>query len=106
MVWRRFSAWSNTMLAPGGRRLALAPQLDGLVNPDERRCDEREREHDHPLTPAERGGVEQALQHTELHGRPGEDPAEDDPAQVREHRRRPGRLPLAPHNQADVDRAE
>src|SRR5262249_2048482 len=49
----------------GQRRLALAPELDGLVHPDERRRDEREREHDHPLPPAERGGVEQALEHAE-----------------------------------------
>src|SRR6185437_496909 len=93
-------------LAFAGGGLALARQLDGLVHPDERWRDEREREHDHPLPSAERHGVEQALQHAELYGGPGEDPAEDDPAQEGEHWRRPRRLALAPHDQADVDRAE
>src|SRR6185312_3311646 len=93
-------------LAFAGGGLALARQLDGLVHSDERRRDEREREHDHPLPSAERHGVEQALQHAELYGGPGEDPAEDDPAQEGEHWRRPRRLALAPHDQADVDRAE
>src|SRR5215470_18125668 len=79
-------------LAFCGGGLALARQLDGLVHPNDRRRDEREQEHDHPLPPAERHGVEQALKGAELHCGPGEDPAEDDPAQVGEHRRRPRRL--------------
>src|SRR6266566_4304271 len=36
-------------LAFCGGGLALARQLDGLVHPDDRRRDERQGEHDHPL---------------------------------------------------------
>src|SRR5947207_11372110 len=62
-------------LAFAGGCLALTRQLDGLVHPHDRRRDEREREHDHPLPSAERHGVEQTLEHAQLHGRPGEHPA-------------------------------
>src|SRR5215468_10310242 len=76
----------HEFLALRGLGLALARQLDGLVHPDDRRRDKREEEHDHPLPSAERRGVEQALERAELYGGPGDDPAEDDPAQVGEHR--------------------
>jgi hypothetical protein len=84
----------------------LPGELDDLVHRDDRGGQERQGEHEDPLAPAQGDGVEQALEHVQLDGGPGEDPAEDDPAEEREHWPGPRRVPLAAHDHADVDPAE
>ena len=63
-------------------------------------------QYSEPLPAGWRGGVEQTLEHAEFDRGPGEDPAENDPAQVGEQRPGPSWLALASHHQSEVDGAE
>ena len=52
------------------RTRLLAPQGDGLVDPDEQGATMRQGDHDDPLPAGERDGVEQPLQHVRARPRP------------------------------------
>ena len=45
---------------------------------------------------------QQALEHAGFDGRPGEDPAEDDPTEIRKYRRGPWCFALATHHDTEI----
>ena len=99
-------AFVVTLGARDRARPVLARLLDRLVDEhtdgrDERQCDDED-----PLCARQALGVEQALQHVELDRGPGQEPPDEDPAHVREDRRRERVLPLASQDDTEVDGAQ